>query len=160
MDLTEQNLQDLQSRQDMQGLVDTLGSNSADQEKLQNLRDQIRLAQQLRGFNMPRGEHIPGYMGGVYVAPSALQDLGSAAGDVMSYRQGQSALGQAGDMANAQQASRTKMLAAILRSRLGNNQQDPQLQDISVDQQQQPPDLKFGIAQNPYDALQYITPGS
>lgn len=149
--------------QDLQDLAYSLGQNSADEEKMQNLYKQMQLAQQLRGVgaSIPRGQHIPGFMGGVYVAPNALQDIGAAAGDVMSYRQGKNALGQANDIADDQQAARTKMLAAILRSRMGGAQQDPQMESFDPSKINPGSIPQFNV-DDPYSdpRLQYINPGA
>lgn len=106
------------SPDDMNSLIQALGANSADQEKQHNLEQQAKLAQAIRSFRQPQG-HM---MGQIYAAPSGLETLGSDALQLVGNQKGQDAINQMGQVAQGQQDARTKMLAAILRSKMAQQQ--------------------------------------
>lgn len=98
-------------------LYQALSSNSANDEKRENLKHQIMLANMLRqGPEMPEGHQTRGDHGGVYVAPNALQIGGSVMNHILGLHQMQDVSNKADQLAQGSQDARTRMLAALIKA--------------------------------------------
>jgi hypothetical protein len=110
---------------DYSDLISALGDISGNQEKLDALNQQMAAAKQLRQ-PMPQG-HMAG---NVYVAPNAMQSLGSAMSNLAANKSNASSIAQMQGLASQDQGARQRMMAEILRAR--------QQQMASQQPQQQP----------------------
>lgn len=114
-----------------QQLMQQLGAGSADLEKRAALDKQMMMAKYLGGGpNMPKGQHIPGYMGGVYVAPNALQDTGAAAQYIIGGLAGQKAATEELGMAQREARSRTAIMDMISRNSMQPPMYSPDMSNV------------------------------
>lgn len=128
-----------------QRIMQQLGGSSADIEKRAALDKQMQMARYLgAGADMPKGQHIPGYMGGVYVAPNVLQSLGAGGSHALGAIMAGKAAQQEQEMARQEAINRTRIMEMYAREHQQSPLLSPDIEALRTNMQNPLENYNFG----------------